>query len=170
MPSRDARAPGFTLPGTDGDVIETYDLSTFTTAGATILIFYPFDFSPICTKELCEFRDAEWLTFTPDVDVLGISTDSAYAHQRFSQENDLNFPLLSDTSGTVIDEYGVRYDEWEGHREVSKRALMILDDDQRIRYRWETEDANDNPPLAAVYDEVISLSSVTMQHDQTTPD
>lgn len=157
-----SHAPGFTLPGTDGEVLEEYELASYTDAGATVLVFYPFDFSPVCTSELCEFRDAEWLTLTPNVDVLGISTDSAYAHRRFSRENDINFPLLSDSGGSVIEDYGVKYEEWEGHRAVSKRAIIILDDDQRVRYRWHTEDATDNPDLGEVNGVISDFSHVSL--------
>lgn len=58
----------------------------------------------MCTEELCGFRDTEWLTLTEGVDVFGISLDSCYAHKRFIEENELNFPLLSDTRGRVTDE------------------------------------------------------------------
>ncbi|PGF13827.1 hypothetical protein CP556_22225 [Natrinema sp. CBA1119] len=70
-------APSFTLPGTDGETIDEYSLKEYTNEGAAVLAFYPFDFSPICTEELCDFRDVEWLTFTEGVNLFGISTDSA---------------------------------------------------------------------------------------------
>lgn len=170
MITEGAHAPGFTLPGSDGEKLTEYELSTFTDAGATVLVFYPFDFSPVCTSELCEFRDAEWLTITPDVDVLGISTDSAYAHKRFIQMNDINFPLLSDTGCEVIEEYGVRYDEWEGHRKVSKRAIAILDADQRVQYRWQTENAIENPDLSEIHSAINELPSVSLIEDPQSSD
>lgn len=155
-------APDFVLPGSDGADIGTYRLASFADTGATVLVFYPFDFSPVCTSELCQFRDAEWLTFTPNVDVLGISTDSAYAHRRFITENNLNFPLLSDASSDVIESYGVRYDEWENHREVSKRAMFVLDDEQMVHHRWETEDATEEPDVDAIYETIEALPSVSL--------
>lgn len=170
MLTEGAHAPGFTLPGSDGEELTEYDLSTFTDAGATVLVFYPFDFSPVCTSELCEFRDAEWLTLTPDVDVLGISTDSAYAHRRFIQANDINFPLLSDAGAEVIDAYGVRYDEWDGHRKVAKRAVTILDADQRIQYHWETENARENPNLSDVYSAINGIPSVSLVENPQSSD
>lgn len=150
-------APDFTLPGTDGDEIKKYTLSDYTDVGATVLVFYPFDFSPVCTSELCELRDANWLTFTENVDVFGISTDACYAHQRFKAENDLPFPLLSDTVGEVADLYGVAYDEWEYHEGVPKRALVTVDDSQTVRFTWVTESAYESPSLDALHQSVKVL-------------
>lgn len=151
-------APTFTVPGTAGEEIEKHALSDYTQNGAAILVFYPFDFSPICTEELCLFRDAEWLTFTEDVDVLGISLDSCYAHKRFIQEHNLTFPLLSDTKGHVTEQYGVAYDEWEHHAGVPKRALVTIDDSLTVRYTWVTENAYQNPNLEELHQAVAALS------------
>lgn len=147
----------FSLPGTEGDEISEYRLSDHTAGGAAVLVFYPFDFSPVCTEELCGFRDAEWLSFTNDVDVLGISRDSCYAHKRFIQQYDLNFPLLSDTEGEVIKQFDVMYDEWDHHRGVPKRALMTRDESHDIRYRWQTENAYDAPDMNELEQSVLSL-------------
>jgi peroxiredoxin len=150
-------APGFTIPGTEGDDIEKYCLEEHTETGAVILVFYPFDFSPICTEELCSFRDAEFLTFTEGVDVFGLSLDSCYSHKRFIQENSFNFPLLSDTKGRVTEDYGLAYDEWEDHEGVPKRALVTVDESQTVRYTWKTEDAYEQPSLDDLHQTVKSL-------------
>lgn len=134
-------APDFTLPGTNGDEIRKYRLAEFTDSGVVILLFYPFDFSPVCTSELCEFRDAEFLEFTPNVDVLGISTDSVYAHREFISQYNLPFPLLSDNGGTISERYGLEYDSYEQHESVSKRALVVIDDSDTIVYSWTADDA-----------------------------
>ena len=131
----------FTLPGTEGDEISMYSLGEYTTSGVAILLFYPFDFSPVCTTELCEFRDAEFLEFTPNVDVLGISTDSVYAHREFINQYNLPFPLLSDNCGTVSAKYGLQYDEFEQHQAVSRRALVVIDDSQKIVHTWTAADS-----------------------------
>ena len=158
MISDSETAPGFTLPGTDGDTIEKYSLANHIDQGAAVLVFYPFDFSPVCTDELCMFRDAEWLTFTENIDVLAISLDSCYAHKRFVNEYDLPFPLLSDTTGTVTEQYGLAYDEWEHHAGVPKRALITVDDTQTVQYTWVTEDAYENPSLEELHQTVTSLT------------
>lgn len=140
-------APEFELPGTGGEEIDTYRLSEYTDRGAVVLAFYPFDFSPVCAGVLCDFRDAEFLTVTDDVDVFGISLDSCYAHKEFIQRYELPFPLLSDPTGRVTEQYGLAYDEWEHHEGVPKRALVTVDDSQHVRYTWQTEDAYQSPSI-----------------------
>lgn len=137
-------APDFRLPGSAGTSIENYRLREFTETGVGILLFYPFDFSSICTAELCSFRDAEWLLVTEGVDVLGISTDSAYSHREFVDKYDLPFPLLSDSGGEAAAQYGVLQNELEGHTQVCKRAIMIVDSSDTVRYRWIADDPQEN--------------------------
>jgi peroxiredoxin len=146
------RAPRFTLPGTEGSEISQYSLADHTERGVAILLFYPFDFSPVCTSELCEFRDAEFFEFTTDVGVLGISTDSVYAHREFITKYDLPFPLLSDNGGTVSANYGLRYDEYEQHEAVSQRALVVVDDAREIAYTWTADDAGQEFDLGVLDD------------------
>lgn len=146
------KAPRFTLPGTEGAEISTYSLGEFTNSGVVILLFYPFDFSPVCTAELCEFRDAEFLEFTPNVDVLAISTDSVYAHREFIDQHDLPFPLLSDNDGTVSAQYGVKLEEFEQHEAVSQRALVVVDANERIVYSWTATDATKEFDIDVLFD------------------
>lgn len=147
----------FSAPGANGEEIHTYDVAEYTEQGVVILAFYPFDFSPICTTELCEFRDLEWLTFTENVDLFGVSTDSAYAHQAFINEYDLTFPLLSDSTTDICDQFGIQYDLWEDHEQVSKRAVFIIDDTRTIQYRWVTNNALDKPDLDDIKEVVKSV-------------
>lgn len=151
-------APTFTLPGTAADTFDTFSLADATDRGnAVLLLFYPFDFSPVCTNELCAIRDAEWFQFTQQLDVWAASGDSAYAHQAFAAEYGLNFPLLSDSHGDVAAAYDVCYDEWEGHDCVPKRAVFLIDSAQTVRYAWSTDNALDKPdffPVKAALDEL----------------
>lgn len=144
------RAPGFELPGTDGNTISQYKLTDYTDNGAVVLLFYPFAFSPVCTEQLCGFREAEWLTVAEDVNVFGISVDSAYSQKRFAEEYDFQFPLLCDRVATVADAYGVRADEVENHPSVTQRAVFAIDDDRTIRYTWATEDIYESPEIEEV--------------------
>lgn len=166
-------APSFALPGTDGDEISNYSLGEYTNSGVVVLLFYPFDFSPVCTAELCEFKDAEFFEFTPDVDVLGISTDSVYAHREFIIQHDIPFPLLSDNGGTVSARYGLQLDDFEQHEAVSKRALVVVDADERIAYFWTANDTSKDFDIEVLCDVRESVdvflrsSNETKRHQET---
>lgn len=157
-------APNFRLPGSDGTSIEEYHLREYTESGVCILLFYPFDFSSVCTAELCTFRDAEWLLFTKGVDVLGISTDSAYSHQEFINKHDLPFPLLSDSGGEVTAQYGVLRDELEGHTRVCQRAIVIVDSSDTVRYKWVADDPQNS------FDTKVLIEAADRVETLPTPD
>lgn len=148
------QVPDFELPGVGEDGIDQFELSQFTCEGALIISFYPFDFSPVCTEQLCGFRDAEWLSLTENVDVVGISVDSAYSHKQFRAEYDLPFPLLTDRLAEVADAFGVKYETWEHHPAVCQRAMFAVDDDHTIRYRWYAEDAREQPTLDDIQESI----------------
>jgi len=98
-----SRAPAFSLPNEQGQVVKLSELK-----GKTIvLFFYPKDDTSGCTKEACSFRDGLQAIRKKGALVLGMSADSVVSHQRFSQKYDLNFPLLSDESKAIIQAYGV---------------------------------------------------------------
>lgn len=80
----------------------------------------------------------------------GISTDRAFSHAAFADRYGLNFPLPSDCDGSVSDEYGVFYNEVNGHRQVSKRAVFVVDASRIIRYRWVADRVPQQPDWAAV--------------------
>ena len=152
-------APDFSLVGVVGDDRDEYDLSETTDAGNyVVLFFYPADFSPVCTPEMCAIRDADFFAATPNVVAWAISGDSAYAHHVFADAYDLDFPLLSDTDHSVADAFDVKYDEWEGHREMVKRGMFLVDPERRVRYAWRSDDAyvrTDLWPLREALDEAM---------------
>ena len=90
-------APDFTLPTTDG--------APFHLAGqrdrAVVLYFYPKDDTPGCTAEACSFRDQYQDFQDLGAEVVGVSSDSAASHQKFTRKHRLPFPLLADTDGQV---------------------------------------------------------------------
>lgn len=153
-------APEFSLPGYDGGEFTTYSLSDSVAQNRIVLLlFYPFDFSPVCTNELCAIRDAEFFQFTNGVDVWAVSGDSVYAHRAFMNEYELNFPLLSDSHGEVAAAYDVCYDEWEHHERIPKRAVFLIGPDQEIEYAWHTDDAFEKPdffPVKEALDTVVA--------------
>ena len=97
-------APDFTLPSQSG---ETVSLSDYRGQKVVVLYFYPKDNTPGCTAEACAFRDS-YEAFTENgAEVIGISSDSVGAHERFSGKHRLPFVLLSDRGGAVRKSYGV---------------------------------------------------------------
>jgi peroxiredoxin len=145
-----SEAPAFALPGYhDGDIDE-FALDDYVGEDVVVVAFYPMDFSPGCTDELCSLRDIDLLNLMDDVTILGISGDSVYSHKAFAEANALEFPLLTDSIGEVAAEYGVVHEALEGHRRVPKRALFVVDDRGRIEYAWHTDDPEVQPDLEAV--------------------
>jgi len=138
-------APDFVLPGSDGDDVREYMLADFTREGPVVLASYLFDFHPACTEELCTLQNLGWFTVHPDATALALGTDSAFSHQAFAREHGIEFPLLSDSDGAVSERYDIRYDEFEGHRNVAKRSVFVIDADAIVRYRWVADDPRSLP-------------------------
>lgn len=142
-------APDFELIGSDGDELQQYRLTEYIDDGPVVLAFYPADFSPVCTEELCALHEGDYFTFVPDVDLFGISPDGVYSHQAFIDEHGFGFPLLSDGDKDVADAYGVLTEQpHEQHNTyVIKRSLFIVDTDRTVRYAWVTDDPHVQPDL-----------------------
>ncbi|MFZ4574821.1 MAG: peroxiredoxin [Phycisphaerales bacterium] len=102
MLSIGATAPDFTLPDQDGT---PFQLDAETAAGPLVLFFYPADFTPVCTKEACMFRDAHAELATAGVRVVGVSPQDSESHRRFREAFSLPYRLLSDTKREVISTY-----------------------------------------------------------------
>jgi peroxiredoxin Q/BCP len=118
-------APDFELLGT-GD--RTYRLSDYR-GRKLILAFYPGDFTTVCTKQFCSYRDDGERLDGLGADVLGISAQSVDSHERFVKEKSLNVPLLADEDKAVAQAYGVLAGP------VVRRAIFIVDEEGTIRHR-----------------------------------
>lgn len=118
-------APGFELPGT-GD--KTYRLSDYR-GRKVVLAFYPGDFTAVCTKQFCSYRDQSDKLDGLGAEVLGISPQSVDSHERFSEEKRLNVPLLADEDKAVARAYGVLAGP------MVRRAIFIVDEEGIVRHR-----------------------------------
>ena len=127
MPEINQNAPDFTLPDQDG---KERKLSEFR-GKSVLLAFYPFDFSPVCTVEFDCFQDDLSELNNLNVQVLGISIDSKYAHKEFANKLKLNFPLLSDFNKEVCKLYGTLREEG-----FSNRAYFIIDKKGIVRFKY----------------------------------
>lgn len=130
-----APAPGFSLPGDDG---QTHSLAALR-GKRVVLYFYPRDSTPGCTVEACDFRDRNAAFGKAGVVVLGVSGDDLKAHARFRGKQNLNFPLLSDQDHTVARAYGAfGAKTMAGHKfEGIIRSTFLIAADGRIAALWQ---------------------------------
>lgn len=134
-------APDFTLQGVDDFRITSFSLSDqLRTAEFVVLSFYVYDFSPVCTEQLCELTNLDVFEMVDDITLWGVAPDGPYAHKRFIDEHDIRFPLLCDTAQRVAADYDVLYEDYEGFERVPKRSLFLIDGDREVRVRWVAED------------------------------
>lgn len=83
-------------------------LSSFKGKNAVVLVFYPGDDTPGCTRQLCTMRD-DWSKFTEKgVAVYGISPQGLESKKAFAEKYSFPFPLIADTDGKVIADYGTK--------------------------------------------------------------
>ena len=123
-----------------------------------VLLFFPFAFSPVCTDEMCQFRDSwsQWEGL--DAKVFGISVDSPFVTDRFRQENQVAFPILSDFNKEVCNQYGVIHEELIGLKGVAKRSAFVIGSDGKIAYKWVTDDPRVQVPFDEIKAAVEGLS------------
>lgn len=149
------KAPNFTLVGTDLKAVSLGDFS----GRNVVLAFYPAAFTGVCEKELCTFRDRLNDFAGGNTAVLGVSVDSPFANKEFAAKNGLNFPLLSDLTREVIRQYDVVFDDLAGVKgfTVAKRAVLVIDKQGVVRYRWVAPEPKVEPDYAAVAEAVTRL-------------
>ncbi|MBI4277150.1 MAG: peroxiredoxin [Armatimonadetes bacterium] len=116
-----------------------------------VLAFFPGAWTGVCDKEMCTFRDSMARFNAVNVQVVGISVDSPFALKMFAEQYSLNFPLMSDFNREAIRAYGVVLPEFvAGMKEVSQRAVFVLDKDGVVRWKWVADVPRNEPP----YDDV----------------
>jgi peroxiredoxin len=144
-------APEFALPATPDQKVS---LSEFRGENV-VLIFYPADWSPVCSDELAVFNEILPMLKDYRAQILGISVDGPWCHQAFMQARKIKFPLLSDfePKGEVSREYGT-YREREG---TSERALYVIDGEGKVRWNH-LSPLGVNPGADGVLDALESMS------------
>lgn len=122
-----SKAPEFTLKDFDNQQVS---LSSYRGTSSVLLVFYPFAFSGICQGELCRLRD-EFGDYS-GVQVLGVSVDTPYSLKAWAQQQNYQFPLLSDfwPHGAVASAYGV-FNEAAG---MATRGTFLIDREGVVRF------------------------------------
>ena len=121
--------PAPRIEGKDQDG-KTWKLAEVVGKKVVLLYFYPKDDTPGCTKEACGFRDEIADLKKENVEVIGVSFDSADSHQKFIAKYNLNFPLLADTDGKIAAAYGVKMQD----RNMARRASFLIGLDGKIAH------------------------------------
>ena len=119
------QAPDFSLIDDQGNTFHLQD----ELGQRLLLVFYPGDNTPVCTAQLCDYRDGIEAFADLGVRVVGISADDQASHQRFKAKHDLPFTLLSDPGLQVAATY-----DCKGMLGM-KRGVFLLDEQGIVRYR-----------------------------------
>lgn len=121
------RAPDFTLPDGDGNPWKLSDQR----GQIVVMLFYPGDETPVCTKQLCSVRD-HWDDYSETgAQIVGVSMNSVEEHRAFTENRKLPLKLLSDKDGAVSKLYDAV--SWLPGR--SARAVVVIDAEGKISYR-----------------------------------
>jgi peroxiredoxin Q/BCP len=122
------KAPAFSAPSWDGSTVR---LSDFAGSRNVALFFYVRDNTSGCTRQARALRDAVDELDKRETVVIGVSTDGLESHERFANNNELPFPLLSDADGKIAKAYGVLRDTGR-----ALRSTFLIGKDGAILHVW----------------------------------
>jgi peroxiredoxin len=139
-------APDFTLPDQDGNEVSLSDLEGQT----TVLVFYPSDFSPVCTDQLNVYQEVLGELEAKGARLYGVSVDSAWAHKAFRRHLGISIPLLADfhPKGEVAKKFGV----WVESHGVAARALVMIGPDLLVRWTHRSPSPLEVPGANLIFD------------------
>jgi glutaredoxin-dependent peroxiredoxin len=139
IPNKGDNAPDFELPDIN---MKIYKLRDFQKK-KVVLVFFPAAESPVCTAEMCTFRDSLNELNDYGAQVVGVSIDGPFANKIFTKNRHLNFPLLSDYKRETIQRYGIVMKDLGTLKDynAAKRSVFIIDENGIVQYRW----ISDNP-------------------------
>ena len=139
------KAPDFSLPDQDGNRVSLADFA----GRKLVLVFYPLDFSPVCTDQLNLYQEVLSDLESQGATLVGISVDSSYAHHAFREQLNLTMPLLADfhPKGDVSKAYGA-YIEGAG---ISNRALVLIEDGE-VKWSYAAPNPGEIPGANLIFD------------------
>jgi peroxiredoxin len=148
-------APDFRLFDTEKKEISLSDYK----GKNVLLLFFPLAFTSVCTAELCSVRDNFKMYESLDVQPLGISVDSLFTLGKFREEQNLNFPLLSDFNREVSELYDSLYETFGfGMKGVSKRSAFLIDKNGVVQFAEVLENAGEQPNFGAIQGKLRELA------------
>lgn len=140
-------APDFTLFSTEKTEVTLSKLQ----GKNVVILFFPFAFTSVCTEELCNIRDNYHAYTNLNAEILAISVDSVFTLDKWKNEMNYPFTLLSDFNKEVSQLYNSYYDTFAfGSKGVSKRAAFVIDQSGILRHMEILENAGEMPNLEAI--------------------
>jgi len=139
-------APDFTLRNQDGEEVSLADFK----GRKVLLVFYPLDFSPVCSDQLSIYQEVKPEISEKGVELIGISIDSAYAHKAFQEKLGIDTTLLSDfePKGEVARAYG-SYIDGAG---IANRTLVLVDEEGKVAWTHESPNPGEFPGANVIFD------------------
>jgi peroxiredoxin len=139
------KAPDFSLPDQDGNPVSLSDFE----GRKLVLVFYPLDFSPVCTDQLGIYQEVLSEIESQGAALVGISVDSSYSHHAFRDQLNLTMPLLADfhPKGEVSKAYGA-YIDGAG---ISNRALVLIEDGE-VKWSYAAPNPGEIPGANLIFD------------------
>ena len=117
-----------------------------------ILSFFVAASSPVCTKEMCSFRDSWDEISKLGAQVIAISNDGPFANKAFAEKHNLNFPILGDYKSKTIRDYDILMPHLLHIKDydAAKRSIFIINEDGTVGYKW----VSDDPLVEPNYEEI----------------
>lgn len=153
MVSTGDTAPTFTATVGTSDH-ESFDLEEHLGDGPVVLAFFPGAFTPPCSNEMIALQDHLEDFEAAGASLFGISADSPFCQGAFREEHDIEFDLVSDMAGEVIDAYGLEMEIPDlGLYGIANRAVFVIDDGGTVVHSWVAEDPTNEPD----YEELLAV-------------
>jgi peroxiredoxin len=140
------KAPGFSLPDQDGNEVSLADYA----GRKLVLVFYPLDFSPVCTDQLSLYQEVLGEIQAHGASLAGISVDSSYCHHAFREHINLTMPLLADFNpkGEVCRAYGA----WIEAVDHGNRSLVLVDEGGTVAWSHASPTPLEIPGANLIFD------------------
>jgi peroxiredoxin (alkyl hydroperoxide reductase subunit C) len=146
-------APDFTLRNQDGEKVSLEDFR----GRKLLLVFYPQDFSPVCSDQLSVYQEVKPELAAKGVELVGVSVDHSWAHRAFQEKLGIDTPLLADfePKGEVARAYGAYLEKW-GH---ANRSLVLVDEQGVVEWVHESPTPLEIPGANLIFDALASVEA-----------
>lgn len=145
-------APEFTLPDQDGNDVSLISFR----GGKVMLVFYPSDFSPVCSDQLSIYQEVMPEITAQGTTLIGVSVDSSYCHKAFQDKLGIEIALLADfhPKGEVARAFGAYVEE----RGKANRSLVLIDEQGTVRWVYEAPSPLEIPGANLIFDAVDAVA------------